>query len=88
MGLDGDDGAGSLTSPGALWARLEDVVEVDVDLLVVEGHTALDLRALELGGAVPPDEVLKDLAGGELNVVIACDALPRSRGGKRGRVSA
>ena len=61
-GLDGDDGAGSLTSPGALWARLEDVVEVDVDLLVVEGHTALDLCALELRSAVVPHDIIVNVA--------------------------
>ena len=62
VGLDGDDGAGSLTSPGALWARLEDVVKVDVDLLVVEGDAALDLCALELRGAVPPDDIFQSFA--------------------------
>ena len=75
VGLDGDDGAGSLTSPGALWAWLEDVVEVDVDLLVVEGHTALDLCAFELWSAVVPHDVIVDLARGKLYVVIARNTL-------------
>ena len=61
-GLDGDYGAGSLTSPGALRARLEDVVEVDVDLLVVEGYTPLDLSAFELWSAVVPHDVIVNIA--------------------------
>ena len=61
-GLDGDDGAGSIAGPGALWAWLENVVEVDVDLLVIEGHTAFDLCALKLWSAVVPHDIIVNIA--------------------------
>ena len=52
------DGAGALAHR-VLGAWLEDTVDVYVQLLVVEGDAALDLCALELRGAVPPDDVFQ-----------------------------
>ena len=75
--LDWYDGARAFARPGALRARLQDVVDVNVDLLVVKGDAALDLGTFELRSAVPPDDILQGLARRKADMVVARDALDR-----------
>ena len=65
-------------SPRTFWAGLKDAIDVHVDLLVEEGNASLDLGALQLRGAVPPDNVGHEVPRGKVDAVVACDSLPCS----------